>query len=155
MKLSNGARNLKTKKSITLLFIINIAIVTVDNENLLCAYIDGGEIDWDYGQFSLYRINNGAAELISEMSFESFYDHMGEGPSTHYINGENVSEDIYKQAVGEYRFVLSEGIHFIREHHGWNFINDNDITYELWGSPFSRAHVIQAFLNYANAMTQS
>jgi hypothetical protein len=133
----------------------NITVVKVDNENLLCAYIDGAEIDWNYGKFSLYRVNNGTTELISELDFESFHDDMGEEPSIYYVNGENVNEDIYNQAVGEYRLLLSNGVHFIREHHGWNFFDESDLPYAYWGNPFSREHVKQAFINYADAMNQS
>ena len=141
----------------------SIAIVTVDNENLLCAYIDSWDAYHDFGQFSLYRINNGTAELISELNFDKFYPiidedtDIGDETLSFKINGENVSEDVFEQVVGGFRSIISEGSHLVRmrTHYGHNLFEENDLIYEYLRSPFSRDQVKQAFINYANVMTLS
>jgi len=142
----------------------NFAIVTVDNENLLCAYIDSWDAYHDFGQFSLYRINNGAAELISEMKFDKYYPFIDEDtdeadvePISYYINDEKVSEDFFEQVVGGFRSNLSKGSHLVRVrgHYGHNHFEENDLIYEYFDYPFSRNQVKQAFINYANALKLS
>jgi len=137
----------------------NIAVVTIDNENLLCAYYDSWDAYHDFGQFSLYRISNGTSEFISEVKFDKYYpfieeddDDTDEKTNRYLIDGEQVSEDVFEQIVGGFRTILSEGTHLVRVrgHYGHNHFEENDLIYEYLDSPFSREQVVQAFIDYAN-----
>ena len=131
----------------------NIAIVTLNGENILCAYDFGGEVGWDFGGFSFYIVSNGTAELIAQIDFESFYGIEDDPiPSVFYVNGESVSENVYNDVVRSLEFVYIDGLHFIRQHVPFNYINENDVTYKYLDNPFRRNDVEQMLFDYANAL---